>query len=1051
MGLRLLTGSPTALEDALAAEVKGAQGTDSLTPVGVLLGGTLQRPYLQRRLAELLGGIVNVRFLMPSELAIELGERAMIAAGRRPLPPLADRILLREIAAELGGYFEPVRDTPGLAGALHRLVRELRGAGYDEATLAEAIDGACEVPEKADAIRTIFAEFLSRRKAFYGPDDCLLAAEPERAPWRALLAYGLWQAPAALTDLLGRLAERIPVTVLLPVTGVEEADSAHADLREALLARGAEASSLGDGAPPSTTLEAARSRLFLIGAGPSRLDGSLRLVSGPDPAREVREVARTCLGWAREGIRFHEMAIAYRHPDPYRSLIESVFIEAGVPVYLHEGTPMSERPLGRRVIALLNLIDSELDRRAVIDFLTDGRLPEETWERYGKAASSRWDRFSRRAGVVRGQEQWEQRLAAYREDLAESDREWDREDAPRVDAFLAFIRDLSSDLADHPDAAPWSEHLAYLDWLLRRYVEKPEPILDSLAGLGRFDALDEETTFERFRQTVITGTENLRTDEAERGRPGAFGLRGVNVLDVNSLRHLRFRAVAIVGLAERAFPSPPSPDPILLDHERERLNAAGPAPIPLRVRGADPEPLQFALATYAARERLLVSYPRKGTADSRPQLPSRFFRALAEAVVGHRVPAQEVDRLPAPLYERASGSRIGAADLAVALSLDEYDRTLLERDPDLARAALGRLEPRFARALEARRARFMPKLTEFDGLLGPEAQALLDQVFDPRKGVSPSLLEDYAACPQRVFVEKVLRARDDEEPEETIRLSARDRGTLLHRILERFLSEPPKEGEELVHGASEEARLLAIAEEEFELCETRGQTGYGAMWKVDRLELVEDLKAWLANERLDDRLSLLTEGTYEVRFGYGYGDGSSASDRGLSSEDPIEIAAGKVKLKVSGRIDRLNWDPGRTRFRVVDYKTGSTWGRPKDGSLGGGQALQLPIYMLAAARMLGVKPSRGEAEYHYSTRRGGFKRGRFTGEDFGSRRAELESVLEEMLAGMRGGVYPMAVRKLDECNYCVAHPLCPASRLRIIERKAGDPALAGLNRIREVE
>ena len=162
---------------------------------------------------------------------------------------------------------------------------------------------------------------------------------------------------------------------------------------------------------------------------------------------------------------------------------------------------------------------------------------------------------------------------AYREKLATSDREWQREDAERVDTFLAFIRDLSRDLAAYPEAAPWSEHLAYLERLLRHYVEAPEPILDSLAGLHRFDALDDETTFERFRQTVVAAIENLRTDEAEGRRAGAFGLRGINVLDVNSLRHLRFRAVAIVGVAERAFPAPPRPDPILLDHERERLNA----------------------------------------------------------------------------------------------------------------------------------------------------------------------------------------------------------------------------------------------------------------------------------------------------------------------------------------------------------------------------------------------------------------------------------------------------------------------------------------------
>ena len=56
--------------------------------------------------------------------------------------------------------------------------------GYDGASLADAINGACEVPEKARAITGIFNEFLARRERFYGPDDCLLAAETDHAPWR---------------------------------------------------------------------------------------------------------------------------------------------------------------------------------------------------------------------------------------------------------------------------------------------------------------------------------------------------------------------------------------------------------------------------------------------------------------------------------------------------------------------------------------------------------------------------------------------------------------------------------------------------------------------------------------------------------------------------------------------------------------------------------------------------------------------------------------------------------------------------------------------------
>ena len=702
-GFRLTTGNPEAIEEAIAAEIATLQADDPLAPVGVLLGGTLQRPYLQRRLAELNGGIVNVRFVMPSELALALGEQTLVRAGKRPLPPLADRILLRQIAGEHDGYFEPVRETPGLSDALHRLVRELRGAGYDAKTFARAIKGTCDASKKEKSLAEIFTDFLQRRENFYGPDDALLAASVEQAPWDSLIVYGPRQLSPALQGVVEELAKRIPVSIYVATTE-SDADEANAELRAWASGSGASQQDLPL-AETDTTLHAAHRRLFLEPTEPVEADGSIRLLSAPDPSREVREIARTCLAWAREGIKFHEMAIAYRNPDPYRSLIESAFREAKIPVYLHEGSPMAERPLGRRVLSLLDLMDSDLERRRVMDFVTDGRLPDETKERYENAVATRWDRTSREAGVVKGLDQWKRRLDTYKHELEESDQEWKRARAPEVESLLQFVEDLNEALADHPDRAAWSEHLAALARLLRTYIEDPDPILDALDGLGRFDALGSEVGHEQFIATVRTAIENLRSDEVLGQRPGAFARRGVNVLDVNSLQHLRFRAVALVGLAERSFPSAPRPDPILLDDERERLNEHGPAPIPLRVRGADPEPLQFSLAVGAATDRLLASFPRKSAGENRPQLPSSFFRALAEAVVGQRVEAEKIDQLPAELYERAAAVRIGAGELTLALSESEYDRTLIQLDRDLGRAVLLSDAPEMKSAFEARKAR----------------------------------------------------------------------------------------------------------------------------------------------------------------------------------------------------------------------------------------------------------------------------------------------------------------------------------------------------------
>ena len=126
--LSLITGPPSSLDRALADEIRACKAADPLAPVTVLVGGSLLRPFLRARLADLLDGHINVNVLTPAELALRLGEPALIAGDRLPITPLADRALAEEIARGARSYFEPVNEAPGFANALHRLFGELRAA-----------------------------------------------------------------------------------------------------------------------------------------------------------------------------------------------------------------------------------------------------------------------------------------------------------------------------------------------------------------------------------------------------------------------------------------------------------------------------------------------------------------------------------------------------------------------------------------------------------------------------------------------------------------------------------------------------------------------------------------------------------------------------------------------------------------------------------------------------------------------------------------------------------------------------------------------------------
>src|SRR4051794_27522858 len=202
---RLVTGSRDALERDLAERVRAAQAGLPLQPVHVLIGTTLLRPYLRRRLASYLGGIAAVHLMTVGELGLYLGEATLLGAGKRPLPFLADRVLAAEVARERPGAFDPVAQLPGFSAVLTRTLRDLRVAGVTPQQLATAAAG--EDPKDPDAQRLasladLHAHVADLRKDRFGADDALAAADPTRLGAAGLVVYGLWDTTAVLREAL---------------------------------------------------------------------------------------------------------------------------------------------------------------------------------------------------------------------------------------------------------------------------------------------------------------------------------------------------------------------------------------------------------------------------------------------------------------------------------------------------------------------------------------------------------------------------------------------------------------------------------------------------------------------------------------------------------------------------------------------------------------------------------------------------------------------------------------------------------------------------------
>ena len=174
-------------------------------------------------------------------------------------------------------------------------------------------------------------------------------------------------------------------------------------------------------------------------------------------------------------------------------------------------------------------------------------------------------------------------------------------------------------------------------------------------------------------------------------------------------------------------------------------------------------------------------------------------------------------------------------------------RALLEDGSPLGLALLRRRLPRYDRVRAAEDAHWTPVYGPHDGVLSAAGAALLDGHAAFARPFSPTALEAYAKCPQRFFLGRVVGVRRDEEPEELLRISALDRGSVFHAIVERFMRSLGGRRP----AAADWPALSAVADEELARAEAEGLTGHPVLWAGDRAAIREDVERWLEHEIAD--------------------------------------------------------------------------------------------------------------------------------------------------------------------------------------------------------
>ncbi len=1017
--------------------VRSAKIGDSMAPVTVVAPSRYASLSLRHDLGR--QGFANVKFIEFPMLAELLG--AAFLAGRRPLTGVLQSIFLRQILEKAGGSLYPVREHRSTQDSLRASFSELRRLDEEGRGILETGSGI------SGEVARLYREYRTATSDdWYDIDDLALAAAnavgQDAAPALGDLGQIVFYLPRrispAQTALMVSLAERGRCTVFLGITADEAADGPVREMAATLAPVMGGSADYGDG-----------------GDRLSVLPEDAHLHVAPNTHEELRWVIRRITEEATlNGTPFHRMAILYRMENPYGTLVQDELRLAGLPMAGPGRDSLADTGVGRTLAGLLQLSQGRFTRSEVMAWLTDCpvRPPGASPTGFNP---SRWDSLTRRAGIVGGLDQWRERLGGYARKLVEDAdrREADgeitearayrmREEADTAYAILASVEKLAGDVTPPAAGSSWTDYCVWAARLLDDYLSPDIP--DSEIGFReRIDrALDEirgadrvrsSTTPEEFRGTVA---DSMR---AMVGHVGATG-QGIFVSPFAVAAGMSFDVVWLVGMIEGSTPPSPPPDPLL--PETVWREAGGPPRVEERIAQ---ERYDY-LSAVASAPRCFLSYPVADAASQRQAYPSRWMLEQASAMEGHPVHTSGFARLGDRdwLSVDISAERALAevSDLSMADGHDYYLNRLVrwrnagEQTGAHPLARTGTL----ARANRLGRSRYGTRLTEFDGNLTSEAGK--DRLAKALEGatVSPTSLENWASCPFRYFLGNVLRLSALEVPEETAVISALERGSLVHDILERFMTEHEASEASPSPGApwGEEGhlRMMELAEQSFADAEARGVTGKPLLWDLAKQDIREDLTTFLEE---DARLRM-ANGTQnvmpEARFGMG----------GATPEVTDKVTG----LSFRGIIDRLDVSASGDLVVVIDYKTGSNYSYrdlEKD-PIDKGKRLQLGVYSLAARQMVpGATLVR--AAYWFTTKRGEF---RFFPQDYFN--MDDDETAERfrygataIVEGIRAGVFPANPGRPgrggqpENCRFCDFDSLCPSRRIDMWERKQGNPLL----------
>lgn len=722
--------------------------------------------------------------------------------------------------------------------------------------------------------------------------------------------------------------------------------------------------------------------------------------SSSNPLAEAQEIVRSVLVEVKKGKRFEDMAILLPSQDLSR-VYQRILEKAGVPYFLNGGKSLVDFPHGSAFLMLLDLLDQPSARKEWLDCL--GHLPFAPSIVKDVGTPSEWSAWTKEAGLSFDASEFVEKIRAFSSRCNQAQEPFATKLAAFVDFFSEF---LQKTLALKTHVTSWTQaSQVWLEWVqhyfsndeVHRKITQVLATLPDMEGTGVTPAMS--TILEVLRERL----------QAASLPQGKFKVGSLYIGPVHPIRCVTFETVYLPSFTDDVYP------------KKQFVHRWLKTEVDQEVQQDKAYELLWTQA-----KTFVVSYPRRSLLHQE-QYPSSWMKNIQrqELLSWQQAPQQVLDE-------------------------SDWKQTTLSHE------------------LLKRKEVSPERLVDFSGLFSCVASwvenRLGSSVFGTYDGClaehesfrktrfSAKHIADFSKCPYQYFLRHVLKLSPSQDADESLTMEKMDRGNMIHDILFRLFTNLKSSGLfPLTPGRRAEvgSMLEEIAGQVFQEVEKTKHVGLPMLWEMEKSWLMQDLASFL---ELDfEENPMFTPEAFEVRFGMP--SRSTNEDRAYSTDEAVDIVLNNgTRLSLYGKMDRVDLSSNKRKARVVDYKTGSVRGT-KDDSFMGGQAVQLPIYLLAAEKLFPtVDLSLSQAMLLSTSFSGGFEKKYFGGKVLQERSEEFHRLLQTVVEFHRSGAFfPNPGKEREHCKFCEFRPVCGTSVGRVFERKKSDPKIAGFLELEEIE